>query len=226
MDAEGKEPSRQLSEHTADSIAFSPDGQRLLFAERPRLIQRGILWLANADGSNLIKVLDFTDGRSVTLLSWSPDGKYISYLQSGQGGGLMIADANGANPRRLTDKYASGWGFPPPAWSPDSRYLAFIAQEKMVDKVPDAYLEAGAFRYNNIHLIDLQTGQESRLVPDSQVGNFYPAWSPDGSLITFVSNRTGVPTLWVIGRDGTNLRPLPAINVAQLSMPIWLSTPK
>ncbi|MES4787270.1 MAG: hypothetical protein C4294_17275, partial [Nitrospiraceae bacterium] len=35
VDVEGKEPSHQLSEHAADSVAISPDGQRLIFAEQP-----------------------------------------------------------------------------------------------------------------------------------------------------------------------------------------------
>jgi Tol biopolymer transport system component len=35
-----------------------------------------------------------------------------------------------------------------------------------------------------------------------------PAWSPDGGLLAFLSNRRGSWEIWVMGANGANLRPL------------------
>jgi dipeptidyl aminopeptidase/acylaminoacyl peptidase len=218
LDVEGKDSSRQLSEHTADSVAFSPDGQKLAFSERPPLNPQSILWLGAADGSNLQKIVERPREQPIDGLSWSPDRKKLAFLMGG--GNIWIVDADGKNARQITTGYASGWGFPPPLWSPDGRFLLYPSQERSIDKAPDAYLESGAYRHVNIRLFNLETNQSSKLIPDSEVGNLHPVWSPNGSQIAFMSNRGGEPALWIIGLDGKNLRQLPTNN-ARISMPIW-----
>jgi len=46
-----------------------------------------------------------------------------------------------------------------------------------------------------------------RITQDSQV-NLEPAWSPDGNLIAFESNRDGNFEIYVMNTDGTNQRNL------------------
>jgi hypothetical protein len=38
--------------------------------------------------------------------------------------------------------------------------------------------------------------------------NVAPAWSPDGSQIAFLTDRTGHWEMWVMSADGSNQRPL------------------
>jgi Tol biopolymer transport system component len=46
-----------------------------------------------------------------------------------------------------------------------------------------------------------------------------PAWSPDGSQIVFLTDRTGRWEIWTMGADGSNQRPLlPAEVQAQLGI--------
>jgi TolB protein len=49
--------------------------------------------------------------------------------------------------------------------------------------------------------------------------NAAPAWSPDGSQIVFLTDRTGPWEIWVMNADGSNQRPLFAPEVqAQLGL--------
>src|SRR5207244_12641176 len=53
--------------------------------------------------------------------------------------------------------------------------------------------------------------------------NWLPAFSPDGTRVAFTSNRDGNPELYVMNRDGSNLRRItnhPAID----STPTWSPT--
>src|SRR4051794_7423322 len=50
---------------------------------------------------------------------WSPDGRQIAFLRSGQ---LWVMRADGTGQRRLASRPAAG-----PSWSPDSRSIAFAS---------------------------------------------------------------------------------------------------
>ena len=62
----------------ADSIALSPDGQRLAADMPPEGSSRDEVFLANADGSGLQRLTRHST--SVRSVSWSPDGHWIYFL--------------------------------------------------------------------------------------------------------------------------------------------------
>jgi TolB protein len=59
-----------------------------------------------------------------------------------------------------------------------------------------------------IFVVDLGTGDALNLTPHSHSYNRYPAWAPDGSRVSFVSDRDGTFNLYLVNADGTNLRQL------------------
>jgi len=131
---------------------------------------------------------------------WSPDGQRIAFVgnfcdEAQDYVGLVKADGSGLV--KLTDIVdALQVGH---AWSPDGRTLAFSA--------PD---EAGVLQ---IYLADAEGGQRVKLT----VGpwpKMTPAWSADGSLLSFASLEGEGPgatsTHWVVSKEGGDATPLPA----------------
>lgn len=59
-----------------------------------------------------------------------------------------------------------------------------------------------------IFVVDLGTGNAINLTPNSHSYNRYPAWAPDGSRVSFVSDRDGTFNLYLVNSDGTDLKQL------------------
>lgn len=69
----------------------------------------------------------------------------------------------------------------------------------------------GTFSRNGIERNIVSTcpdGTEKRRLTVDGMGNWSPAWSPDGVYIAFISGRNGVPELLVMDEDGENVRQL------------------
>ena len=95
-----------------EDLAWSPDGQRLMFAGG--VLDEGGIWTIGVDGSGLTQVIP-----DAVNPAWSPDGTRISYQTKRRNeygvpvgaGGLRIADADGAHVTRF------GYGGSGP-WNP------------------------------------------------------------------------------------------------------------
>src|SRR4029077_20065534 len=48
-------------------------------------------------------------------------------------------------------------------------------------------------------------GKNLRRLNESPAADDFPAWSPDGSLIAFVSDRTGTPQMYVMNKRGSDV---------------------
>lgn len=96
-----------------------------------------------------------------------------------------------------------------PTWSPDRKILAYTSYRS---GFPDIVLQF------------LEEGRNTRPAGGTdRRHNFLPVWSPDGTKIAFMSNRDGNSELYVMNRDGSNVRRLtnhPANDVT----PTWSPT--
>ena len=91
-----------------------------------------------------------------------------------------------------------------PQWSPDSRTLVVVT-----DGGNQSFCQGWSeniFQGTDIYLIDADSGVAHPLLDDGITGNIDPAWSPDGSMLAFVSNRSGAAEIWVVNANGSNLR--------------------
>lgn len=164
-------------------FSWSPDGKQLLFA-------------AETPGWPIqIHLLDLNDPEAyhVSLLGegvfpvWSPNGEWIAFQRSSE---LWIMRPDGSEPQQLSsDVCAEGI-----AWSPDSRWLAFL------DGVcSESGKEAGSIQ------ITRSDGREMQVVHAFEkpvVGDL--AWSPDGSqIVCFCIVEGGEEGNWLFNVDGS-----------------------
>src|SRR5574341_1000900 len=125
----------------------------------------------------------------ITNPSWSPDGTQLVF--TGYDGGLsdlFVTGADGTGFTRLTqDRYAELH----PVWSPDGKAIAFVTDRGGQTDLETLFfgplrLAVYSFADRHIELLDHMAGQ-----------NINPQWAPDGLSIAFVSDRTGIPNVFL-----------------------------
>ncbi|HWN83032.1 MAG TPA: DPP IV N-terminal domain-containing protein, partial [Candidatus Udaeobacter sp.] len=169
------------------AMAWSPNQKYLAFVAK--VGGEDAIYLLNVDKKKVTAKLTFgLDG--IQSPSFSPDGKQVVFV--GQEGGqsdLFITSLDGKEVRRLTqDRFTDR----DPMWSPDGQTIAFTT-----DRGPRTNfrtLEFGEFR---IGLYDLFTDQ-IKILPGQEGKNIDPQWSPDGSKIAFISDRTGISNIYIM----------------------------
>ena len=165
------------------------------------------VWMISLDGKNNIQLTHSPEGESSPR--WSPDGKYLSFLssrQEGKGNQVWVLDRKGGEAKRITN-YKSGVSAC--VWSPDSKKLLLTITDPSPEDtgkvktakpmVMDRYqikqdVEGYRYKklYSHLYLFDIEKKKTDTLTR----GNFnhsMAAYSPDGTTIAFVSNRTEDP---------------------------------
>ncbi|MAT41257.1 MAG: hypothetical protein CL609_02870 [Anaerolineaceae bacterium] len=179
------------------SAAGSPDGQYIVFGYYGDFIFEHGLWIIETTGRNQ-RLL--SPGETPYLISWSPDGKKIVFHAID----WTVINADGTDKKIIAPDIRFHQCYDtPPVWSPDSKTIAIVNS-----KSGSAFCGGWAnkiFEDTNIVLVDIESGAARPLLNDGVIGNISPAWSPDGSKLAFISNRSGTPEIWVVNADGSNL---------------------
>ena len=178
---------------------LSPDATWVAFvvtqADRESDENRSTIWVVPADGSEPARAL--TAGPHDSSPRWSPDGEWLAFVAArGEAKPqIWLLPTGGGEARSLTSVEA---GASTPVWSPDGGRLAFLSAvgpEVPKGKPPPVVIRtlrykgdgSGLIGERRTHLLvtDLD-GSVTRLTEgDFSVGT--PAWSPDGSRLTFAS---------------------------------------
>ncbi len=180
----------RLTETGSDNRpAWSPDGARIAFASQ-RAGNRDI-FLMNTDGSQQTQLS--TSAANEDQPTWSPDGNYIAYVTDADGqrhiSVINVADGAIFN----TIRSDSGENFLP-AWLNDrERSLLLFTSTRFGDE--------------DIFMVNPLNGEDLRQITSASTIERQPNWSRDGSLILFVSDRTGQGSrdIYTITSDGSSV---------------------
>ncbi len=114
---------------------------------------------------------------------YTPDGKYI-YFNSVRSGSMQIwrMKPDGKDPEQVTNDGYNNWF---PHISPDSQRIAFLSFSKDVDPSDHPY-----YKQVTIRLMPIEGGAPRVIayVYGGQGTMNVPSWSPDGTMLAFVSN--------------------------------------
>lgn len=188
----------------ADSYGLSPSGQRAAISAH------GEIFTIATEHGDVTRVTHSYSRE--TLPVWSPDGKWLAYA-SDEGGrdSLWVADADGANAKKLTDNDNEKLSL---KWMPDSKAVYFTSSDHglyVVDasggqprKIvgndagniqgaeisPDgkwfAYARQDHDLRAHVYIISAQGGDEHRLNDDLLFSTLDPRWTPDGKKLIFL----------------------------------------
>jgi len=177
------------------------------------------IWMVSWDGSQNVRLTYGTESESSPR--WSPDGKYLSFVSSragkAKGSQIWLLDRRGGEARQLT--HIKDFSISQYEWSPDSSKLLLVLRKKeepdeeskkgadaaakekppkpvIIDRYHfkedvEGYLDAKA--HNHLFRFEIATEKLDPLTPDQPFDETNPAWSPDGALIAYVSDRDKDP---------------------------------
>jgi Tol biopolymer transport system component len=163
-------------------VSWGPRDRRIVFGGgRPGRNNDG-LWIVNADGSGLRRLLGGRGATEGIHPAWSPDGRTIVFAWTGRSrhpwGRLAAIRPDGSGfqvlvgPRSAPHEDEVSF----PAWSRDGKRLAFVREDHRFGHVKRTLEVADARGHHRRTLLRLPIGP---------VSSGAPTWSPNGRSIAF-----------------------------------------
>ena len=214
---------------------ISPDGNLVAYVvttvDQKQNRRQSSIWMAAIDGSRAPWRFT-TSPQNSNAPRWSPDGQSLAFASSRPGTDgsatesrpqVWLLSMTGGEARRVTNLKNGANSF---QWSPDGTRLACVSRTGPSDNRADSkdrsdvrhyshisykFNDTGWFddKRSHIWIVDVKTGTAKQLTSGDDWNDTDPQWSPDGTRISFVSNRTGKEyeenrnsDVWVIGSEG------------------------
>lgn len=187
------------------------------------------LCVINVDGTNLTCLTDNDDPQVVySDPKWSPDGKRILFSRIEDVGELLgisaywkselyVMNADGTEVEKISPIPQYEGNINPENylvdekgdWSPDGQSIVFASNRH-------SFLGGNDLE---LYRLDLSTQQVTQLT-DAAGESYHPVWSPDGTRIAFMSDRSGNWEIYVMNADGSQVEQLTQ-NLFSDRFPSW-----
>ncbi|MEE2825349.1 MAG: M20/M25/M40 family metallo-hydrolase [Planctomycetota bacterium] len=191
-DTDSKQYQRLTNERGYDAEgSYSPDGKMIAFASNRHAYSKPMteeqkkafeldpaymmdIFIMNSDGSNVRQLTEVPgyDGGPF----FSPDGKRICWRRFSENGAIaeiMTMNIDGSDQRKLTNIGAMSWA---PFYHPSGKYLIFTTNRH-------------GFANFELYLVDADGKSPPVRVTDTEGFDGLASFSPDGSKLTWTSNR-------------------------------------
>ncbi|MFC1660154.1 prolyl oligopeptidase family serine peptidase [Gemmatimonadota bacterium] len=219
------------------SAEISPDGAWVAYTvsttDLKKEESKTQIWMVSTTGGDPIPLT--MSGESAGSPKWSPDGKYLSFTASrGENARsqVWLLDRRGGEARQLTEVKQGVGSY---EWSPDGTKLALTLRDADTTRTDSGGDRGGPTRSRardpwvidrlqikrdgrgyltdttrtHLYVFDVESKDLSQIT-SGRWDEGSPTWSPDGSKIAFVSNRTEDPDansnsdIWVVSADNTD----------------------
>ncbi len=220
---------------------ISPDGKMVAYVvtkiDKAQNRRNSAVWMTSIDGSRA--PWQFTTApQNSTSPRWSPDGKSLAFLSlrpetTAPAAGaeapkaqIYVLSMNGGEAKRVTNLKNGVSLF---RWSPDGSRMVVVSRVGPSDSKPEnkdrsdvrhykntsyKFNDSGWFDDRRTHLwvVEIASGNSKQVTEGDNWNDSDPQWSPDGTRLAFVSNRTGKEyeedrntDVWTISASGGTL---------------------
>jgi Tol biopolymer transport system component len=169
----------------SDGGRISPDGRFVAYTwYREKTVELRVASIAAGEPVHPRTLVQAEYAAAVYMSAWTPDGKQLLVLRQGPGetwqlGSVTLQDGSFRAIKSLE------WRRPNVlSPSPDGRFIAYDVPEGEAGSPLDIFL--------------LATDGSREAVLRNPANDAFPLWSPDGSSLLFLSDRTGSNALWTV----------------------------